>query len=164
MKALAACRIHKATLVVAKLDRLGRKTGFIFRTLEESGVRFAFVDMPDATPEMIGLYAIMAESEGRRISERTKAALRAAKARGVKLGNPENLSHEARKKGSEAAAVSRARSARSRTEDLIPTIEEIRRAGAASLRQIAHELNLRGIPTARGGEWSAIQVKRVLER
>jgi DNA invertase Pin-like site-specific DNA recombinase len=163
-KALAACRAHGATLVVAKLDRLGRKAAFIFHLLEDARVKFHFVDLPEATPEMIGLYAIMAESEGRRISERTKAALAAAKARGTKLGRPENLKDEHRRIGSRRGVEARARAAAERAADLAPIVGEIQSDEPKSLRYIAAELDRRGISAPRGGAWSAMQVQRLLAR
>ena len=86
-RALAVCRAHKAILLIAKLDRLARNVAFI-AGLMETKVPFMAADMPTATPFMLHVYAAMAEAEGKAISARTKAALAAAKARGVKLGNP----------------------------------------------------------------------------
>jgi hypothetical protein len=102
------------------------------------------------------------EEEARRISERTKDALRTAKARGVQLGNPENLTDEARRKGAEGP-LSNERPRQS-SGDLAPIIGEIQASGASSLRQIAAGLNERGIPTSRGGRWRAMQVRRLLVR
>ena len=86
-RAIAACRAHRATLLIAKLDWLARNVAFI-AGLMESGVPFVAADMPNATSFMLHVYAAMAEAEGKAISARTKAALAAAKVRGVKLGNP----------------------------------------------------------------------------
>ncbi|RYZ15747.1 MAG: recombinase family protein, partial [Myxococcaceae bacterium] len=87
VRALVTCRAHKATLLIARLDRLARNVAFI-AGLMETGVPFLACDMPTATPFMLHVYAAMAEAEGKAISARTKVALAAAKARGVKLGNP----------------------------------------------------------------------------
>ena len=107
------------------------------------------------------LHLPVAEQEGRAISERTKAALAAAKARGVKLGwsNPERAS-EQRQAARKGAAVNKAR-ASAHAENVLPVIEQIR-AGGASLRQIAAELNARGIKTARGGKWHATTIRNIL--
>lgn len=162
-KALAACRLHGATLVVAKIDRLARNAAFLLN-LQAAGVDFIAADMPEANRLTVGILAVVAEDEARRISERTRGALAAAKARGVKLGNPQNLSDTARAKGSKLAAQVRRDRAAQRAADLAPILEEIQASGAGSLRSIAAELNKRGIPTARGSRWSAPQVSRLLAR
>lgn len=161
--ALRACRLHGATLLVAKLDRLARNAYFLLG-LQESGVDFVACDMPAANRLTVGILAMVAEEEARMISARTTAALKAAKARGVKLGNPSNLTYKARRKGNDVSHAARADQALQRAQDVAPTIMEIQSAGASSLRQIARELNGRGIPAPRSGEWSAVQVKRVLAR
>lgn len=154
--ALDLCRRRKATLVIAKLDRLARNVAFISR-LMESGVDFVAADNPHATKLLIHLLAAFAEHERDQISARTKAALAAAKARGVKLGNPENLQHSRGNEERKAAAAARA-------ADLAPIVAEIRAGGASSLREIAAALNARAIPTVSGGKWSATQVSRLLSR
>jgi DNA invertase Pin-like site-specific DNA recombinase len=83
--AMAACRKHRAKLLIAKLDRLSRKVSFI-APLMESNVKFVACDMPDADPFRLHIEAAIAEEEARKISARTKAALAAAKTRGVVLG------------------------------------------------------------------------------
>ena len=111
---------------------------------------------------VVGILAVVAQAERKMISERTKAALAAAKARGKRLGTPANL-----RNGEVGRAKGRARKteiAHQRAADLRPVIEDLRAGGATSLGQIATGLNVRGIPAARGGMWSAVQVKRVLER
>jgi DNA invertase Pin-like site-specific DNA recombinase len=162
-RALAACRVHGATLVVAKLDRLVRNYDFL-RRLEESGVNFVAADMPHANRLTVHILAAVAEEEARMISRRTRDALRAAQARGRKLGNPNNLTAAARREGSKVAATERTKTALQRARDLVPVVTEIRASGITSLRATARELDLRGIPTARGGAWSAVQVKDLLKR
>ena len=160
-EALSACRIHNAVLVIAKLDRLARNAAFLL-SLKDGGVEFVAVDMPNANRLTVGIMALVAEDEAERISARTKAALAAAKARGVKLGNPGNLSN--REAGSIRGNERKASLADRRAKELLPVIEAIRAEGKARLRAIASELNARTIVTARGGEWSAMQVKRLLDR
>jgi DNA invertase Pin-like site-specific DNA recombinase len=160
-EALKLCRLHGATLIIAKLDRLARNVAFI-SNLMESGVDFHAVDFPQANRLTVQILAAVAEHEAKVISERTKGALAAARLRGIQLGGYNkhpHLSAKARKAGQEA---NRAK-ATARATDLAPIITELQAAGATSLRAIAAGLNERGIPTARGGQWSAVQVARVLE-
>jgi DNA invertase Pin-like site-specific DNA recombinase len=162
-KALAACRLHKATLVIAKLDRLARNVAFT-AALMDSGVEFVAVDFPQANRLTVHILAAVAEHEAEAISTRTKAALAAAKRRGVKLGNPENLTDKAREKGRRASIEARRARAADRAKDVLPAIEKARAGGATSLRQIAAALNTQGITTPRGKQWSAPQVRTVLAR
>src|SRR4029453_13097582 len=104
----------------------------------------------------VGIMAIIAQHEREQISARTQAALAAAKARGVKLGKPENLSN--RRAGSARGNGVKTAKAAARAQDLAPVIEEMRTAGAVSLQELADGLNARGVPAARGGAWSAGQV------
>ncbi len=160
--ALAACRVHRATLLVAKLDRLARNAHFLLG-LKEAGIEFVCCDMPSANRLTVGIMAMVAEEEGRMISNRTKAALAAAKARGVKLGSPGNLTVKGRRTGAQRAAEERIASANAYAELMQPTIIEIRNVqGVLTLQGIARELNARAIPTRRGGSWSATQVARVI--
>src|SRR3982751_4388726 len=92
-EALALCRLHNATLVIAKLDRLSRDAAFLLG-LQKAGVRFVAADMPEANELVVGIMAVVAQAERKMISARTKAALTAAKARGVRLGKPENLRNQ----------------------------------------------------------------------
>lgn len=162
-KAIAAARLHGARLIVAKLDRLARDAAFLL-SLRDSGVDFIAADMPDANRLTVGILAMVAEAEREAISERTKAALAAAKERGVKLGNPEHLTDADRAKGREVSREIRSARADQRALDLAPIIDEIREEGASSLREIAAALDDRGIPTARGSTWTAAAVRRVLKR
>jgi DNA invertase Pin-like site-specific DNA recombinase len=159
-EALRLCRLHKATLLVAKLDRLARNVHFI-SSLMASGVKFRAVDMPEINEMVVHILASVAESEAKAISARTKAALAAAKARGQVLGGLRwNLSSVGRQ-GRKAALQVRQANAASYREDVLPIVADIQASGATSLRQIAAELNERGIPTRRGSAWSAVQVSRV---
>ena len=161
-EALALCRLHGATLLIAKLDRLARNVKFT-ATMMESSVKFTAVDFPDANNLTIHILAAVAEHEAAMISARTKAALAAARARGVVLGcGNDNIAAYA-KRGAKASAKRRSADAEKRTTDLIPRINHYRSEGATTLRQIAARLNDEGIHTARGGVWSAVQVARVMK-
>ena len=161
-KALEACRLYRATLVIAKLDRLARNVAFV-SALMESGVEFVAADMPHANRLTIHILAAVAEDEAKRISERTKAALAAAKARGQRLGGFRGyVPSEADRK---AAVGARAAAAREDAARVLPTIREIQAAGVTSLSGIARELTKAGVGTPRGdGPWQAVQVRRVLQR
>lgn len=161
--AMDVCRRMGATLLIAKLDRLARDVAFI-ATLMKSDVRFVACDMPDADPFRLHIEAAIAEEEARKISHRTKAALAAAKARGVKLGGYRgyDLTEDQRTKGAAMSAQVRADAAAQRAVGLLPVIEGIKAEGITSMGGIAKALNERGIPTARGGQWQAVQVQRLL--
>jgi len=163
-KALQACRLYGAKLVIAKLDRLSRNAHFLLG-LEKAGVDFVAADMPNANRLTVGIMAMVAEEEGKAISARTKAALAAAKKRDpkLKLGGYRGgkITPSIRKA---AYAVRKAR-AEARSDDLAPIINELRAAGITSLTALARALTERGVPTARGeSQWSAVQVARVLDR
>ena len=158
--ALAACRAHRATLVVAKLDRLARNVAFV-SALMESGVEFVAADMPTVNRLTIHILAAVAEEEARLISTRTKAALAAAKARGVQLGNPQLRAGNPDQ--ARAAAAVKSAKARARAIDVLPYVEQARRAGATSLDQIAAALTARGVPTPSGvGQWHRASVRRLV--
>ncbi len=161
--ALAAARVHRAVLVIAKLDRLARNVHFV-SGLMESGVEFIAADMPTVNRLTVHILAAVAEEETRMISSRTKAALAAAKARGVVLGNP-NLRAGSPEQARAANAAKTVR-AREKAADLLPLIEQARRAGAETLRQVADALAARGVPTpsGRGARWHPVQVARVMGR
>ncbi|WP_336490648.1 recombinase family protein [Methylobacterium nigriterrae] len=158
-EALALSRLHGATLVIAKLDRLSRDAHFLLG-LQKAGVRFVAADMPEANELVVGIMAVVAQAERKMISARTKAALAAAKARGVRLGKPENLRNQGA--GQDRGRAQQADRAAKRAQDLAPVITAIRAAGATSQGGIAAALNTRGIPAPRGGAWSDVQVRRVL--
>jgi DNA invertase Pin-like site-specific DNA recombinase len=160
-KAFQACRVFGAKLVIAKLDRLSRNAHFLLG-LENAGVDFVAADMPHANRLTVGIMAMVAEDEGRRISERTKAALAAAKRRGVKLGGDHGAQLTAKQRAAGVAA--RQAKAQAWADDLADTVKDLQAGGATTLRAIAEGLGARGIPTARGGSWSATQVLRLLER
>jgi DNA invertase Pin-like site-specific DNA recombinase len=149
-KALAACRKHKAKLVIAKLDRLSRNVHFISGLMERK-VDFVACDMPSANAFMINVYAAVAQEERRMISDRTKAGLAAAKARGVKLGGPR------------LPAINEARqaSAAARAQTIAPILAEL---ASMSARAAAAELNARRVETPSGAPWSAKTVIRARER
>ena len=150
-RALALAKQTGATVILAKMDRLGRRASYVLNLLDNSGVRFVFVEMPHASKLEIGIRAVVAEEEGRAISERTKAALAAAKRRGVKLGTyGRELARQ-----NKAAAAEHARK-------LAPTVAEIRASGAQSIRNIRDELNRRNIKSARGARWHVPAVFRLL--
>jgi DNA invertase Pin-like site-specific DNA recombinase len=149
--------------VIARLDRLSRDAHFLLG-LEKAGVDFVAADAPHANRLTVGIMALVAEEERKHISANTKSALAAAKARGVKLGGYRagaGLSAEAHAR-SRAAIQARANG---RAADIAGTIAALQAGGANSLRTIAAGLTAQGIPTPRGnGEWSAVQVQRVLDR
>ena len=157
-EAIAQCRQTGATLLIAKLDRLARNVAFI-SALMEQGVPFVACDMPTATPFMLHVYAAMAEEEARAISLRTKVALAAAKARGVKLGGWRGGAP----RDTTAATAGVARKADAFAADVGPMATDMRRRGL-SLRQVAAEMTRRGIRTPRGGAWTATAVRNVLAR
>jgi len=162
-EALAACRVHGAKLIIAKLDRLARNVAFV-SALMEAGVEFEAVDFPQANRLTIHILAAVAEHEAKVISERTKAALAAAKRRGVKLGGY-RAGAKLTAKGRQAGCDARAARAAARAADLAATVKSLQTAGITSLAGIAAALNERGIPTASGqGIWQAVQVSRVLAR
>jgi DNA invertase Pin-like site-specific DNA recombinase len=157
--ALKDCKLRGATLVIAKLDRLSRDAHFLLG-LEKAGVDFVAVDMPNANRLTVRLMAVIAQEEREMISARTKAALAAAKARGVKLGG---VRPNQGKQDPAAATAALQAQADEFAASVGPVIAELRDAGQ-SLRQIAAELTHRGIRTMRDGAWTATAVRRVLLR
>jgi len=162
-----------ATLLVAKLDRLSRNVPFL-RTLIDSDVDVQFCDLPHVPPGAMGRFiltqmAAVAELEAGLVSERTKAALAAATARGVKLGRERGYRPTTQPDwttGTQAAAEARSRAVDRAAHRLAGTIEEVRAAlgGTASLHAIARGLTERGVATPRGGQWTATAVRRTLAR
>ena len=167
-QALGLCRARRATLVIAKLDRLARDTSFLLSVVHgagEGGV--VFCDLPQLPPGpagtfMLTMFAAVAELERGLISERTKAALAAAKARGVKLGGRRMAAGFETAVTRMGKAAQKARAAEHRA-DVMPFIAAAQKAGAVSLREIASALTARGIQPPGGGEaWQATQVRRIL--
>lgn len=162
--AMAACRVHGATLVIAKLDRLSRDAHFLLG-LQKANVDFIAVDMPDANKMTVGVMALVAQHEREAISRRTKEALSAYKERCAKdatlrpLGNPTNLGN--RDIGSKNGNAVKTAKKAARAHDLAPTISKLHAVGVVTLAGIAAALNDRGIAAPRGGRWSAVQVSRV---
>jgi DNA invertase Pin-like site-specific DNA recombinase len=163
-KAVTHAKRSKATLVVAKLDRLLRST-VVRAMLKTSGAHFLACDNPHANELTIDILAAVAEDEVRRISERTRSALAAAKARGVRLGGarPDHPrpTRAMAKAGALASAKARSAAAADAYTDLAPALREMRASGL-SLRKIATRLNVQGHTTRTGRPWNPVQVSRVL--
>ena len=153
--ALGECRKVRATLLIAKLDRLARNVHFVSGLLE-AGVNFVAADMPTADRTMIQIYSVMAEFEARQVSARTKAALAQAKARGVVLGSagPSNLRPHLELQRSAAQVFA---------ERLRVQFQSYAARGLTQ-RQIVSDLNALGISASRGGKWRLAQVQRVIAR
>lgn len=149
--AIAKAKKAGAVLLIAKLDRLARRVHFI-SGLMETGVQFRAADMPNADRFMLHVYAAMAEEEARRIGERTKAALQAAKARGVKLGT-----------SCEALASANRQQATAHAEKIGPIIADLKKAGQ-NIRNIAARLNSDNVLSYSGGKWHPTTVQRVWAR
>ena len=161
-RALAEAKRIGAVLLIAKLDRLARNVAFIANLLE-AGVEIAAADMPEANRFLLHVMAAFAEHEAQAISDRTRAALAAAKARGVALGWSMPERKEEQRQASRKGAAKNAQKADRHAVNILPVIRKIA-AGGASLRQIADELTTRGIKTARGGMWYAATVRNSLKR
>jgi DNA invertase Pin-like site-specific DNA recombinase len=157
--ALAAGRVGKCPVIVAKLDRLSRDVAFISGLMAQR-VPFVVAELGvDADPFMLHLYAALAEKERRLIGERTRSALAARKAQGAKLGNPRNAPA--------AAAAGRAvqvADADRFAANVLLIVNSVRASGVTDLRGIAQALSDRGVRTARGGRWHVSNVKNVLDR
>lgn len=149
-KALSACQRAKATLLIAKLDRLARSVAFV-AGLMDGDTEFVAVDMPHASRFVLHIMAAVAEHERQIIGERTKAALTAAKARGVRLGA--NGAVLARRHKAEAAEYA---------TQIAPAIQEAFDAGARTTRQIAERLNEKKLPSRQGGRWHPANTARVV--
>lgn len=163
-EALTLSKLTGATLVIAKLDRLSRSVAFL-SALQESGARFIAADMPEADEMTVHIFAAVAQRERKMIGTRTREALQAAKARGVKLGNPNGAAalHRAGK-GNGPANAARAQAVARRSSDLGPVVAKLRAQGASTVREIAAGLNAMGIEAPRGGLWQPSGVHRLLAR
>ncbi len=165
-KALARCRSTGATLLIAKMDRLARDAHFLLG-LRKAGIEFAACDMPDANRLTVGILAVVAEAEADAISARTKAALAAAKARGKPLGGIRQGQRaptvEEQRQGGAVSAERKRREANLAALRVLPRVVELQAAGT-SLAGIAKALQAEGVPTPRGGDWTATAVRRVVLR
>jgi DNA invertase Pin-like site-specific DNA recombinase len=159
--ALLLCRLKRAKLLIAKLDRLARDAHFLLG-LEKAGLEFIAADIPHANRLTVGIMALVAEDEARAISARTKAALAARKARGLPLGNPATLQPGNRQTAAAAAAVW-SRQAAEHAARVMPLIRGLRAQGY-SLNAIARHLEENSVASARGGRWNAARVRWLLTR
>ena len=167
--ALAACRTRRAVLVIAKLDRLARNARFLLSVVEGSGeAGVVFCDLPTVPAGPVGKFlltqmAAVAELEAGLISQRTRAALAVAKARGVRLGNPRLV--PATPAMAAVARQARSRQVAERTADVLAVLRQVQAEGASSLRTVAAGLQARGVLTPAGKvRWSATQVRRLTSR
>jgi DNA invertase Pin-like site-specific DNA recombinase len=166
-KALAECKAMKATLLVAALSRMGRNRAEILTLIDESGVKVAFADEPHASSLSIGIKAVVADDEGKAISYRTKAALAAAKARGVKLGNPNGaraLKRHIRRIGNGAGCEGATRAADEFAKNLRSYVAAMVQNGMTNATMAA-TLNDKRVPTRReGAKWYETSVKNLRQR
>ena len=167
--ALASCRTRRAVLVIAKLDRLARNARFLLSVVEGSGeAGVVFCDLPTVPSGPVGKFlvtqmAAVAELEAGLISQRTRAALAVAKARGVRLGNPSPTPATAEM--ASAARQARSRQVAARAADVMAIVRQVQAEGASSLRRVAAELHAHGVLTPAGKlDWSPAQVQRLLKR
>jgi DNA invertase Pin-like site-specific DNA recombinase len=160
--ALVEAKRLGAVLLIAKLDRLARNVAFIANLLE-SGVEIAAADMPEANRFLLHVMAAVAEHEAQAISDRTRSALAAAKARGAALGWSMPERRDEQRQASRKGAARNAEKADQHAANVLPVIRQIARSGV-SLRRIADELNTREIKTVRGGLWYAGTVRNVMAR
>ncbi|MET3725872.1 recombinase family protein [Sphingomonas trueperi] len=163
-KALHWADVTASTLLVAKMDRLSRSVRFL-ATLQDSGVRFIAADMPEANEMTVHILAAVAQAERKAIGTRTREALAAAKARGVRLGNPNGAAALQRAgKGNSAAVAERKVRADHSAQRLDLVVAKLRQEGRTSLRELADGLNAIPIPTRQGGKWHASSVRNLLAR
>jgi DNA invertase Pin-like site-specific DNA recombinase len=158
-KAVEYCKKNGAVLVIAKLDRLYRNVYFTSKLMNEK-INFVCCDAPFADNFTIHVLAAVAELEAKRISERTKSALAQAKARGKRLGNPQNFTNEARKRGAE---VMRQNAKTEQRKQIEKTIKFIMESGTTTLIGIADKLNFLGFKSPRGSKITSTHVKRFMQ-
>ena len=163
-KALKHARVTGSKLVIAKIDRLSRNAAFLLK-LQDANVDFLACDMPDANALTVGIMALIAQAESQMISDRTKASMQAAKARGMVFGNPNGAAPLRRaNKGNTATCTAQRDRANARATDLTDTLEDLVQHGITTLAAQADELNRRGIKTARGGKWHPSTVANLRKR
>lgn len=160
IKAIEECKIHGATLLIAKLDRLSRNASFIL-TLRDTKVNFVCCDMPTANSVTVGIMAILSQDERERISHRTKSALAELKSKGVKLGSPENMTAKAREKGLETRKRNALQNENNRKATAL--ITSMKQSGK-SFAQITRELNDLGFKTRTGKMFQQNQVQILYKR
>ena len=153
-EAMDCCKSTGSTLLVATLSRLSRDAAFVLTLMKDTSIRFQVAAMPDADNFQLGIYALLNQQEREQVSTRTRAALAAAKARGVKLGNPKNLQEWNRTRKGEAKVFADQHS------NLIWTL----RNGGKTLREICGVMNDSGIKTSNGGAFHPVQITRILRR
>ena len=153
-EAMDCCKSTNSTLLVATLSRLSRDAAFVLTLMKDTSIRFKVAAMPDADNFQLGIYALLNQQEKEQVSIRTRAALAAAKARGVKLGNPKNLVEWNRTRKGEAKVFADQHS------NLIWTL----RNGGKTLREICGVMNDSGIKTSNGGAFHPVQITRILRR
>jgi DNA invertase Pin-like site-specific DNA recombinase len=154
-KALQACKRENATLVIAKIDRLARKSSFV-NTLQDANLDFVCCDMPTANKFTISVMAALAQNEAETTSVRTKSALAELKKRGVKLGNPKNLTDKARKNSIET----RQKEAREKNLGVSKMVFDLQEQGL-SMRKIAQKLNEYGLKTVNGKAFSVATIQHI---
>jgi len=157
-KAIESAKKNNCTLIVAKLDRLSRNVSFLF-ALRDSGLKILFADMPSANELQIGIMAVIAESERKTISERTKNALAEKKKQGVQLGNPQNLDQNARIKGAQAMKT---KSKENPNNKKAAALANVLRSSGLSFDKIADQLNESGFKTSKNKEFTRMQVSRLI--
>ncbi len=160
-QAIEHCKITNSTLLIAKLDRLSRNVKFIYM-LKESNINFICADMPDANSLTIGILAVLAQEERKLISKRTRLALAELQKKGVKLGSPQNLTNDARKKGTQTLINNALNNPQNKMATL--AIVSMRDNEKLSYRKIAEQLNQNGYKTRRGNDFSASQVLILYDR
>lgn len=162
--ALHKAKVTGSTLVVAKLDRLSRNVAFL-ATLQESKTKFVAADLPEMNELTVHIMAAVAQAERKAISERTRVALAAKKAQGVKLGNPNGAAALRRAgKGNAASVAANQANAKAFYRDVAPIVAHALANGKTTLRALAAELNDLHIQTRRGGRWHPGTVAKLLER
>lgn len=179
-RAIRHAKATGATLICSKLDRIGRKASTVLGLLDNSGITVVFADSPQAGKLELGVRAVVAEEEGRAISERTRSALQAVRARVeagghvsrsgrpvTRLGNPNGaaaLKRHVAEHGNAAGVEGARRAAREAAEGLRWVVEELAAEGVTSNKAVSRALNERGFPSPRGGRWQATSVRRLRDR